>query len=695
MTSDNRKEFLEFVNDSLETWGPWYGEADRDMLSYAGDNWTLAERHKLAMEGRTALEFNKVRRAVNAIDGIQRDNRLSTIIGPVEGSDQKTADQLSEVLQYVYDKDNAHYYTSAAFADVLKVGLGFVGVYMDYSKDPVYGDIRFYNRQYNTLVLDPYFTRFDLSDCAAVASRDFVTVEQAKALLPGVSDDDIESIPKGVVDARFRFQGFGVFDSIGKVKDLLTYDQYWRRVNKRARVLIDQETGEMTEWPKGDKEAEDRLKFIVANSDKLQLINRSVNSIEYCVFLGGQEMYAGVDPTGLDRYPFAVMLGFWEPQLSRYSLKLQGLVRSMRDAQVEYNKRHSKIIDIMDSMLNSGWIQTDGALKDPEDLLQSGQGRIITMHQGKFFGQDLHQVPPPQVPPGLFQYQELLDNNIMELGGLNASLLGVDEGGNTQISGRLAQVRASNGIKANRNVFDQYEFSLKVLGEIVLDTIQKNYGAGKVRRIINEEPTQEFYNGSFGRFDAMIKQGVLSQSQRDAFYFELVNLKREGIVNIPEDVIIKNLPINGQSELLEIIEQQQQQQQQQARAAFEAEQRQARLQESVTQGNIALAVERIGRAEADKGLAIERTSESQQNQSTAILNMVKAAQEVDETTIRQAQGLFDLRRGMQQEQEEITQRRFVQVKEDELKEEQQLQDKIPPQQQAKAPVAGVNMNPQI
>ena len=70
-------------------------------------------------------------------------------------------------------------------------------------------------------------------------------------------------------------------------------------------------------------------------------------------------------------------------------------------------------------MLNSGWIQTEDALKDPEDALQSGQGKIMTLRAGRFFGQDLHQVPPPQVPQGLFQYQEILDRNIMELAGIN------------------------------------------------------------------------------------------------------------------------------------------------------------------------------------------------------------------------------------------------------------------------------------
>lgn len=657
-----RQDYLEFVNESLRVWSPYHAQANTDMEVYLGNTYTPRERAELLKNGRNALELNKIRRSVNAIDGIQRDNQLSTVVAPVEDSDQKTADQLSEVEQYVYDKGNAHYYTSAAFKDMLKVGISLVGVTPNYMHDRVYGDLRFYNRPYNTFVLDPYFTRFDLSDCSGASMRDWVTPGLAKSLLPDIDPKEIDAIPVGQSDNSFGIIGNNIFKNIAFRKNLLSYDQYWRWKYDKVRVLVDRDTGETTKWPKGDEESEERLKFIIENMPSLELTRMSWQTVEYIIFLGGIKMYQGSDPLGLDRYPFVPIIGEFEPAHYDLGRRLSGLVRPARDAQIQFDKRHSKIQDIMDSVLNTGWAKTRDAVVDDEDLLQSGQGKVITLEDGKQFGIDLVQLTPPQVPQGMLQYQEILDKLIPELMGGNESLQGTDDkNGNTLISGRLAEIRASNGIRANRNLFDNFEYALKELGSIVLDGIQINYGPGKVQRIINEEPTEEFYNQSFGRYDAQIKQGVKSQSQRDAYYFELVALKRDGIVDIAEADIIEAMPMQDKSKLLENTQRRQEQAEEQQKIEFEDKRRHDRLIDSQTEGNIALGVERLGRAEADKGLAIERTSESQQNQAKAVLDLVKAAQELDAGTIAQAQALFDLRLGMQVEQETITKGRQQEV----------------------------------
>ena len=90
------------------------------------------------------LELNKIRRVVNLYSGYERENRLSTVVAPIEDSDEETADIFSDVMLYVYDKGDAHTTISEAFEHTLKTGLSIVGVYIDYSKDKVNGDIKFY-----------------------------------------------------------------------------------------------------------------------------------------------------------------------------------------------------------------------------------------------------------------------------------------------------------------------------------------------------------------------------------------------------------------------------------------------------------------------------------------------------------------------------------------------------------------------
>src|SRR5690606_7078350 len=184
--NDTVNNFNQFYYDAYRTWGIYYAAAYRDLRAYAGDNWTQAEKAALIRQKRMVLELNKIRRVVNLYSGYERENRLSTVVAPVEDSDEVTADLLSDVMLYVYDKGDAHHVISDAFEHSLKTGLAIVGVYIDYSKDKVNGDIKFYSKPFNALMLDPYFTKRDLSDCDQASTRDLLSREQVKSMLPWV-----------------------------------------------------------------------------------------------------------------------------------------------------------------------------------------------------------------------------------------------------------------------------------------------------------------------------------------------------------------------------------------------------------------------------------------------------------------------------------------------------------------------------
>ena len=113
----------------------------------------------------------------------------------------------------------------------------------------------------------------------------------------------------------------------------------------------------------------------------MQLINSHKLTVEYHIIVGGVQLYTGPDPTGVDTFSFALMLGYFEPLIDTYELKIQGIVRSMVDAQRIYNRRHSQIIDLMESVINTGWISKNGAVLDPNMLMTAGAGRQIVLNE--------------------------------------------------------------------------------------------------------------------------------------------------------------------------------------------------------------------------------------------------------------------------------------------------------------------------
>jgi hypothetical protein len=627
----NNKVFMwqQFFYDAYRTWGVFYAQAYRDLRAYAGDNWTNLERTKLERQNRMVLELNKIRRVVNLYSGYERENRTQTVTAPVEGSDEITADLFSDVMYYVYEKGNADYIFSEAFEHALKTGLAIVGIYMDYSKDKVNGDIKFYWKPFNALMLDPYFTKRDLSDCDQASTRDLLSKEQVKAMLPWIDPEEIDSIPTGIRDNKYQYLGiYRQYNSTYIAKNLVTYDQYWKRINKPQKFLVDEDTGVTEEWY-GTKAEEKALKETLKETPQVKLINAHKRTVELNIIVGSKLLYSGPDPTGLDNFPFMPVLLYHEPLIDTYELKIQGIVRSIRDAQRQYNRRHSQIIDLMESIINTGWITKNGAVLDPTMLMQAGQGRQIVVNDGYDVNADVREISPPNIPAGYLQYQDIIDKNIMEIPGASDELLGLSSTGDSQVSGKLAEVRSSNGLKGNRGIFDNLEQTKKYVGQLVLECIQKQYQPGKIYRITKKEPTEEFFSGQFGEYDCAIKQAVKTVTQREAYYFQLLQLISLG-APIPWEDVMEAAPLQGKTELLEKMAQRAEQQQEQQKKIDEAEQIEKALTMSQIDQQSALAEERRARVLSDIGLARERSSEAEQNYAKALLDNAKTVTEIQD-----------------------------------------------------------------
>lgn len=625
--TDKVSQFNTFFYDAYRTWGVYYSQAYRDLRAYAGDNWTQQEKSMLQRQRRMILELNKIRRIINLYSGYERENRTSTVVAPVEGADQETADQISEIMMYVYNKAQAEYVFSEAFEHSLKTGLAMVGMYIDYTRDKVNGDLCFYWKPFNAMILDPYFTKRDLSDCDKVATRDLLGRGAIKALLPNVSPEIIDNIPPGIRDNKFQYLGiYRQYNSSYIAKNLLTYDQFWERETKKVEWVVDNETGESRVWD-GTPEEKYQLEQTLKENRQFELIKTYQKTVNLNVIVGGELLYEGPDPVGIDNYPFVPILCYHEPLIDTYELKIQGLVRSVRDAQRQYNRRHSQIIDIMESIINTGWIHKNGAVVDPEMLFQSGQGRNIVINEGADVNADIREISPPQIPQGYLAYQDIMDKNIMEIPGGSEEILGLSSTGDQQVSGRLAEVRASNGLKGNRGLFDNFEYAQKIFGDLVVRAIQVNFTPGKVQRIIGRQPTEQFFSQNFDQYDCVIKSIVKTQTQQEAYYFQLLQLRSLGIP-IPDDELIAAVPLQGKTRLLQKMQEIEQIKQEAAKQEAEDRNRNNRLTESKIEEQIALAQERRARVLSDIGLHRERVSESEQNYAKALLDNVKTIREM-------------------------------------------------------------------
>jgi hypothetical protein len=120
----------------------------------------------------------------------------------------------------------------------------------------------------------------------------------------------------------------------------------------------------------------------------------------------------------------------------------------------------------------------------------------------------------------------------------------------------------------------------------------------------------------------------LTQTQKAAYYYQLLQLREIGIA-IPDDEIVDAAPLQGKTRLREKMAQVAEQQAQAQQVEMEIMNRQAKLEESQIDNNLALAQERRARVIADIGLAKERESEVTQNNAKALLDNVRAYAEIE------------------------------------------------------------------
>ena len=640
-------EFQQNYRYANDYWAPFNKDAQVYTLAASGYTWSDNERKRLIAEGREPLEFNIIRRPLQFFSGYLRDNINEIVYAPVEGSDQKTADQFTKLGYHIWDKGMGFPVFLDAADECFKSGISLCGIQMDYSKDFVNGDIKFFNRTYNSFYLDPTFQSIDLSDCGFAITRDLIGKEYAKQLLPFIDPKEIDQLAIGYRDNKF-LQYYPEFQTFSRNKNLLTYDQYYKRITKKRKFLVDMKSAffrDITDLPSEEinklKLGISRFNEMRENAEELEIDPEEVPQIEIRtvdrgfvelnIMLNGQRVFNGEDKTGINTtYPFVPMICYMEPSIRMPSQRIQGIASSNWSAQRQFNKRHMKIIDMMDSDISTGFKYLIGSVPDPQDLQQSGQNKIIGVDPENA-PEGLNSVQQLQgggANPALIQYQQVLDQLTLTLSNVNESVLGIDEKGNTQVSGRLAEIRVAQGLRGNRKIFDNIETSQQVLGGLVLKAIQEHYPPGKVERILGEAPTDQFYEKQFEQYDAVIKQGVRSKSQRDAYYFELVNLKREGIVDVPQKEIIRALSLSGLSDLEQAIEQQQEQEQAQQQKINEQEELAMRLGNAKVEADLSMSAERRARIQSDLALATERISESEENRALAALNRAKTITEI-------------------------------------------------------------------
>lgn len=627
-------DFTQDYNRAYMLLNTYYAEAYRDVGFYLGNQWSLEQMKYLNEERRNSFTFNKSRKTINMVSGYLSANQQQSIVVARENSNPETADQLTELL-HTQLAPKGYRAMSRAKHNSLVSGVAWLSPWVDYRHDYVNGRIEFHLDNWNDVIWDPFSYRMDLEDCTFVARRKYLSKDVIKSLVPG-AEREIDAMGYGNRDEKFTYEPYA---RQWGLQELLAYNEYWKQRYKKGWILVDKVTGAQKPW-KGDGK---RLNMMKAMFPNLAVIEGYYKTVEYNIIVENRLLYSGEDPWGLGEYPFVPYYCVFDPSYDLYQWKIQGLQRLLRDSNEEYNMRKSKLLDMMDSQIGTGWKAKSGAVSNPKSLFQTGQGKVIFFNPG-FEISDAERIDPPSLPESLFALQESFDADIKDFVDLGA--LGNDQ--TDRMSAMLFKMKTSMAIMQLGPIMDNFREADYLLSKKVCKMIQK-FTPEKVERLIKREPTPELYNGTFLDYDIDFAEMPMTDYQKQSAFMQAWTMKSGG-VDVPDELLWELSPYPISKKGMELIKQR-------AEAAEAAQKQEQADKQQVNQllqakafTDISLGEERLSRIKYDAALSEERLAAAQEERSRGALNEVRAIKEMDEIDMNNAAKMFEIIRGIEEEQ---------------------------------------------
>lgn len=607
-----------------------WNQSNIDTLFYAGSqNFVNRYFNFSPTSSYQQYYFNLIQQPVNMVTGYERQHRKQWQYQASEGADPQTTDQYTKLIIHEANKGNIHEQKSKAKELAAISGMVLVQPYLDYTvDDQAQGTLKVKIWEYNSFLMDPYW-RGDINEAQFIWCQEYISKKEAEARFP----DKIEAIaPMAGTPQRYGSFYFLPENYNMARNDLMVLSYVWYKWRKKKKRLYSASRNQFFDYA-GDEEM---LEQILYNIPDLEEVTVDVPCWKLATVLNDQLMFQGDNPLGFDGCPFVPYYWNYEPHINYYDLRVRSLVRCMRDPQFLFNYKVITNNDITSATINAGWKRKIGAVANEDNLKRSGQGWDVIINEG-YELTDCEKIIPSAVPESDLALAQQMAELISSVSGINIENWAGQQ--DRQISSLTLMMKQAANLMVFQKYFDQWDYSDKQLGTLLLQIILNNWNAEKVKLIIGEEPSPFFYSKIFSNFQTMVEEADLTPTQQNLQAQQMLDLNAAfGREVFSPSMIIPKMNITGKAEIIQTLQQQEQQasQMQQDQQLLAHSFEEAKLKElySKAASNIATARERHGRAQADVGLYEERLSEITRNRALATKDKMEALEKMVDVTAK-------------------------------------------------------------
>lgn len=597
-----------------------WNEANINTLFYAGaQEYVNRYFSSSPSANNNQLYFNISQQPINMVTGYQRQHRKSINYIPTEGADGHTTDQYTRIIGNTSNVQGIHEAFSKACELSAIAGLCLIQPYLDYtSDDPAQGNLKAKIWEYNSFMCDPFAREPDFSDSQFVWCQEYISKQEAESRFP-----DKKNMITPMAGAPQRYGNFYFLPENYNMSrnDLMVVSYVWYKWKRKKKRLYSPSRNQFFDYGGG----QEQLNQILYQIQDLEVVEVETPCWKLATVLNDQLMFQGENPMGFDECPFIPVYWNYDPHINQPRLRDRSLMTTMRSPQYLMNRRILLNHDISESSINTGWLRKVGAVANEDNLKKSGQGWDILVNEGYELA-DIQKIIPNAVPPSDMALADQLQSLIFSTSGVDIENWSAQDQG--QVSALTVLLKQGANLMVLQKYFDQWDVSLKLLGDRLLKIVMNNWNAPKVSLILGEDPSPHFYSKIFAKYQIIVEEGLNTATQRQQEFMQWMELNTALGGIIPPSEIAKRATIQGKNELMEILAQHEKQQ----AAAAEHTQNVAHVLEeakikelySKSANNLAMARERHGRMESNLGLFEERLSHIATNKSMALKNKMDA-----------------------------------------------------------------------
>ncbi len=456
--------------------------------------WSDEDALELRERGQAPLVFNYVKPTIDWIIGTEKRTRVDYKVYPREEDDEDAATAKTKLLKYLSDVNKTQFGRSRAFADSAKVGLGWMesGVRGDPTDELLFSRYE----SWRNIIYDSSSIERDLSDARYIFRWKWVDLDIAQTYFPDRKNEIRQAaIAQDLFgteqdeDLWYLGQHFQAYNEQGEVLSRRTYISDASVINRRERVkLIEcwyrQPVNEKIccgELYHGKVYDNQNSEMVQAQRDGVISVYDRVKLKMHCaVFTEGHLLQDVVSPYNHNRFPFTPI---WCYRRGRDNAPY-GVIRGIRDAQEDLNKRASKSLFILST---NKIIMDEGAVEDVNELREEAArpDSIIVKTKGK----ELTIDRDTQLAEEHLMLMDRDKQMIEDTGGVTQENQGRET---NATSGKAIVARQEQGAVVTTELFDNLRYSMQLQGETELSLVEQFYTDRKVIRLTGNQGQNEW-----------------------------------------------------------------------------------------------------------------------------------------------------------------------------------------------------------